>query len=93
MATSTLTKQYITKDLSGSATVSASSTGVVQNTVTLSGYTPIGIIRVQKSGTNASYCSITRTHITATDWIIGLYNNRNADATCNVTVTILYEKA
>ena len=93
MATSKIQKQYVTKDYSGSATIAASTTGAVQGDITLSGYTPIGIVRIQKSGTNASYCTIARFNFSATEWTIGLYNNRNAEATCNVTITVLYEKA
>lgn len=83
---------YVTKDHTGSATIAANTTGAMRGDITLSGYTPIGIIRIQKSGTNASYCTIARFHFSTTEWVIGLYNNRNAEATCNVTVTVLYKK-
>lgn len=93
MATSKIQRQYVTKDFSGSTTISGNNVAAVQGDFALSGYTPIGIIRVQKSGTNASYVSITRFHLSATQWIIGLYNNRSDEITCTVSITVLYEKA
>lgn len=92
MAETKLVKQYVTKNLSGSVTVAKDDVGVVTGDITLSNYTPIGIVRVQKSGAGASSCSITRFNFNDTTWTVGLYNNGSSSATCSTTVTVLYER-
>ena len=94
MATSKIQKQYVTRNLSGSGTIDGNGgTGVVTGDLTLAGYTPIGILRIQKSGTNSGNCTIARYNFNDTTWTVGYYNHGSSTATCNVTVTILYERA
>lgn len=87
--------EFITFDsfTKNSNVISASSTTTVTIDVTKVGYTPIGIIRVQKSGTAQAEVVLNRFQINGNEAQIGLLNTKNAERTVNVGITVLYQKS
>lgn len=73
--------------------ISASSTASVTIDITKAGYTPIGIIRIQKSGTAQADVALNRFQISGNEAQIGLLNTKNTERTVNIGITVLYQKS
>ena len=66
-------------------------TGSATGSVARSGYTPLGIIGVQKSGSGNGQASVTAFMISGTTATVSLYNHATASRTVGVTVYVLYK--
>ena len=66
-------------------------TGSATGSVARTGYTPLGIVGVQKSGSGNGQASVTAFLISGTTATVSLYNNATASRTVGVTVYVLYK--
>lgn len=85
-----------TKAFSASVTIEGSSTGVMTKTlaeIALTGYTPIGIVGVNKSGSGHGYVAIYQFGITSAGNLqVGLTNTSDTSRTTTVAATVLYQR-
>lgn len=96
MATSNIIKEFLTEDKSSSS-VSVSSQGFASLPINVSksGYTPIGVLALVKSGGASGYCAISNFYFNAskTTLNVDVVNTYTGTATVSVAVTILYRKS
>lgn len=85
-----------TKAFSASVTIEGSSTGTMTITpeeIALTGYTPIGVVGVNKTGSAQAYVVVYRFGITSTGNLqVGLTNTTDTSKTTTVTATVLYQR-
>lgn len=80
------------KFTSDEITVSANGTASATMDAAKAGYTPLGIINIQKSGTGNSAVAISAFRMSENSVGIGLANTASAARTLSVTATVLYRK-
>ena len=72
--------------------ITAGSAGNVSFSVALSGYTPIGIVGIEKNGTASSYCVLYQYKIDGSNAKVYFRNVGTSDASITVTAYVLYRK-
>lgn len=76
-----------------SVSVSSSGSATATINVAKTGYTPMGIIRIQKSGTGFADIAINRFEIDGNNALIGLTNVKSTARTINLAIRVLYVMA
>ena len=74
-------------------TIASGDTTSTSIDVSKEGYTPIGIIRINKTGANHANVLLNRFHVASNVAQIGLKNTHSASVTITVGVTVLYQKS
>lgn len=74
-------------------TVSASGYAEVTIDATKSGYTPIGVVGINKTGGSSVYCVPSTFYIDNGTFHMYLRNTSTSSATVTVVVSVLYQKA
>lgn len=95
MAVSTIRTQmpYVVKSTaSEEVTIGAGATISVTQTATLDGYTPIGIVGVNKTGASSGLVAVSRFWIASGNAYIALVNTSSASRTVTVSAHVLYQK-
>lgn len=90
------TAQLVTDTFSGTvASTDAGGASSFTTSVAKTGYTPIGIIDIQKSGASSGYICTTAFRVDAnSNAYVQLYNPKTAEiANTTVTITVLYRKS
>lgn len=75
-----------------SGTIAAGDAENLSVDVTKTGYTPIGIVGVHKTGQSYGYVSISRFYASTTTAYVSIYNNYSSARTYTVSVDVLYQK-
>ena len=96
MATSSIIKEFLTEDKSAPS-VSVNSKEFVRLAINVSksGYTPIGVLAIAKSGASSGYCVISGFNFDAskTTLYVDVVNTFTSTATVIAVATILYRKS
>ena len=66
--------------------------GALSVNVAKSGYTPIGIVGISKSGGSSLYCFVSNYSISGNNITFYLRNTYNGSATVTTTFSVLYKK-
>lgn len=72
--------------------VPASSGASVTIDATKSGYTPVGILQINKSGGSSGYCVPSHWYVSGNNILMYLRNTYSNAATVNLTLTVLYKR-
>lgn len=94
-ATAIAQEMYITETVAiGSGTITGGGgTAEVTADVSKTGYTPIGIVGIKKTGQTYATVVLSRFSLTNTTATVTMYNNNASSRTFVVEATILYRKA
>lgn len=95
MATSMIKKSMdITTGYFSKNNIAVGANAFVEETynVSKSGYTPIGIITINKSGSGSGHCVISQFRISDNNAIVAIRNLNSTAATVSMSITVLYKE-